>query len=116
VNIFLEKKRAFISKLGLWWPIVLVPIWQEILFRYLPYKFLYLPHGRFWEVGILINLVFASIHWYLGKWFSLWAFLWGLVLWWVMGEFGLLGAILLHSLINVVDIRFGIRKYLQKLP
>lgn len=115
MNTFLEKGRALTSKLGFWWPIVLVPIWQEILFRYLPYIFIYLPYGRFWEIGILTNLVFASIHWYLGKWFILWAFFWGMVLWWVMGEFGIVGAILLHSLINVVDLRFGIRNYLRKL-
>ena len=110
---FLEKGRDATSKLGLVWPIVLVPIWQEVLFRYLPYTFLYLPYGRFWEIGIATNLVFASIHWYLGKWFIFWAFFWGAVAWWVMGESGVLGAILLHSLVNIADLRFGIRKYLQ---
>jgi len=116
VNTFLEKGSAYTSRLGIWWPIVLVPIWQEILFRYLPYTFLYLPFDRFWEIGILTSTIFAAIHWYIGKWFTLWAFLWGMVLWWVMGELGLIGATLLHSLINIVDLKVGIRKYLQKLP
>lgn len=112
----IERLRAYTSKIEPWWAVILVPIWQEALFRYLPYTFLYLTYDRFWEIGILTNVIFASIHWYLGKWFILWAFFWGMVSWWVMGEFGLLGAIFLHSLVNVADIHFGIRKYLQKLP
>lgn len=89
---------------------MLVPIWQELVFRYLPYRFIYLPIGKFWEVGLLSNIVFATLHWYIGKWFTIWAFLWGIILWWVMGRYGLIPAILLHSLVNVVDLRFGIRK------
>ncbi|MEK9178222.1 MAG: CPBP family intramembrane glutamic endopeptidase [Patescibacteria group bacterium] len=102
--------------MGLWWPIVLVPIWQEFLFRYFPYTLLYLPFGRFWEIGVVSNIIFAAIHWYLGKWFILWAFFWGMVLWWVIGRHGILAAILIHSLINIIDFHFGIRKLLQKLP
>lgn len=111
-----KKIRAFTSKTEPWWTIVFVPFWQELVFRYLPFSFLYLPLGKFWEIGIITNLVFAGVHWYLGKWFSLWAFLWGMFLWWVMINFGLAPAILIHALVNLVDLRFGIRTYLQKLP
>lgn len=116
MNTFFEKGRGFISSLGLWWPIVLVPIWQEVLFRYLPFKFIYLPLGRFWEVGVVINVIFAAIHWYMGKWFMVWSFFWGMVLWWVMRKYGIVPAIVIHSLINILDLQFGIRELLQKLP
>lgn len=112
----LEKVRNFTSLLGFWWPIVLVPIWQEVLFRYLPYKFLYLANGRFWGIGIITNIVFAGIHWYLGKWFMAWSFIWGMVLWLVMRKYGIIPAIVIHSLINILDLQFGIRGFLQKLP
>ena len=113
---YVKKIKAYTSKIDPWWSIIFVPIWQEILFRYLPYKYIYLPLGRFWEVGIITNLIFAGVHWYMGKWFMVWSFFWGIVLWWVIVNFGLIPAVLIHALVNIADLRFGIRKYLQKFP
>jgi hypothetical protein len=96
VQEVLGRFKKFTSKFGLWWPIVLVPIYQEFLFRYLPYRFLFLPFGFLWEIGIVTNLIFAACHWYFGRWFMVWAFFWGMVSWLVIAEFGLLGSILLH--------------------
>ena len=112
----IEKIRAYTSKIDPWWSIIFVPIWQEILFRYLPYKYIYLPLGRFWEVGVVTNLFFAAIHWYMGKWFMVWSFFWGMVLWLVMRKYGIIPAIVIHSLINIIDLQIGIRGFLQKLP
>lgn len=109
-----EEIRKFTSRLGPWWPIVLVPIWQEFLFRYLPYKVLFLKFGYFWEIGIVTNLIFASIHWYFGRRFMIWAFFWGMVSWLVIVNFGFIPAVLLHSLVNIADLRFGIRSFLKE--
>lgn len=107
------KEKLARQRYKLWYVLIFTPIWQEFLFRYLPYRYLYLPTGKFWEIGLTTSLVFASIHWYFGKWFVAYTFFWGLVVWLVMGRFGLLGAIFLHSFLNMVDLKLGIRKFLS---
>lgn len=106
--------RGFTSSLGFWWTIVLVPIWQELLFRYIPYRLFYLPGGNFWLVGIISNIFFAAIHWYFGWRFVLCAFLLGMFAWWVMVKFGLLAVIFLHFLSNFGLWYFGFSKFLVK--
>lgn len=106
----MEKLRKQTLKLEPWWTLVFVPIWQEFIFRYLPYQFVFLPTGRFWEIGVLTSLVFASIHWYFGWKFVVCAFIAGFLQWLVMVHYGLLAAILLHSVLNLIDLRFGIRR------
>jgi len=103
------------SKIEPLWTVVLVPIWQEIIFRYLPYKFWYLSTGNFLLVGIVTSIIFALIHWYFGKWFVLIAFLAGLVYWIVMVKYGLIAAILIHAAVNIIDLAFGIRDIIGKL-
>lgn len=95
-----------------WWTIILVPIWQEVVFRYLPFRFWYLPGGNFWLIGIVSNIAFAAIHWYFGIWFMLWAFAAGMFQWWIITKFGLAAAILVHIIVNVVDLTFGLRNLL----
>jgi membrane protease YdiL (CAAX protease family) len=102
-------KIQAIAKFEPYWTLILVPIWQEIAFRYLPWRFWYLSGGNFWVVGITSSIAFAAIHWYFGKWFILWGFVGGMLAWFVMIKFGLLAAILLHALINVIDLTFGLR-------
>jgi len=114
MNGLVKTVRKFSSRIEPWWTVVITPIWQEYLFRYLPYRFLYLPTGAFWEIGLTISAFFALIHWYFGKWFVVYAFVGGFVLWWVMVDFGLISAILVHAFVNIVDLRFGIRKFLTK--
>lgn len=104
--------RGFTASLGFWWSIVLVPIWQELLFRYVPYRFFYLPTGQFWLVGIVFNILFAAIHWYFGRWFILYAFVLGMIAWWVMVRFGLVAVILLHAVTNIALWYFGLSKIL----
>lgn len=111
---FVNNLKKYTASIEPWWTIILVPIFQEFLFRYLPFRFLYLPTGNFWLIGITISLFFASIHWYFGKWFVMYAFVGGMVLWWVMVNYGLIAAIFVHAIINVLDLVFGLRKFLIK--
>ncbi len=101
------------SKIEPFWTIILVPIWQEIIFRYFPYIFWYLPTGNFLLVGFISSVIFASIHWYFGKWFVLAAFFAGLIYWVMMVKFGLLAAILTHALVNTFDLIFGLRSLIK---
>ena len=103
------------SKIEPFWTIILVPIWQEIIFRYLPYKFWYLHTGNFLLVGLISSIIFALIHWHFGKWFVLLAFLFGFVYWAVIVKYGLIAAILTHAFINIIDLAFGIRYLIMKL-
>lgn len=92
-----------------WHTLLLVPVYQEFIFRYLPFKFWYLEGGNFWVVGIVSSLIFASIHWYFGKWFTLYTFFGGLVFWWFMVNFDLLVPIALHAIFNIVDLNTKFR-------
>ena len=113
MTLFIQNFRNITATTEPWWTILLVPIWQEVLFRYLPFRFWYVPLGNFWLVGIVSSIVFASIHWYFGKWFVLYAFGWGVILWWIMTAFGLVAAILVHAIVNVVDLLVGWRVLLR---
>ncbi len=114
MNPIIPNVRDFITSLEPGWTIVFVPIWQEIVFRYLPFRFWYIPGGNFLLVGIASNIAFAAIHWYFGIWFVLWAFVAGMFQWWVMTKFGLLAAIIIHAIVNVVDLTFGLRNLLTR--
>lgn len=103
------------SKIEPLWTIVLVPIWQEIVFRYLPFIFWYLPTGNFLLVGFVSSLLFALIHWYFGRWFVFFALIFGFVYWFVMVQYGLLAAILIHAIVNTIDLTFGIRNFIEGL-
>ena len=103
--------RDFIKTLEPYWTILLVPLWQEIIFRYLPYQLWYVPSHDFWLVGVASSIIFAAIHWYCGKWFVLAAFVAGLAYWFMMVEYGLFAAMLAHALVNGIDIAFGLRRY-----
>ena len=105
----------FTSKIEPFWTIVLVPIWQEIVFRYIPFTFWYLPTGNFLLVGLISSIIFALIHWYFGKWFVFFALIFGFIYWVAMVQFGLLVAILTHALVNTIDLKFGVRNFIGKL-
>ena len=111
---FVQNFRSLVAPLGFSWPIIFVPIWQEFVFRYLPYRFFHLPTNNFWLVGIISSLVFASIHWYSKEWFIAFSFIGGLVLWWIMVKYGLIAAILLHSLANVAIWLLGLKDAIVK--
>lgn len=111
---YVTKLRRATACLEPWWTIIFAPLWQEFIFRFLPYRFWYLQTERFWLIGIASSAAFAVIHWYFGRWFVFWAFGWGIVLWAVMIYFGLLAAIVVHALVNVVDLQFGIRQRLTR--
>lgn len=118
MEIFLElitKFRTVVASIEPWWTIALVPIWQEVIFRYLPFQFWYLPTQNFWLVGIVSSFIFALIHWYFGLVFAVAAFFAGLIYWWVMVHYGLVAVILVHALVNIIDLTFGIRHYLANL-
>lgn len=109
---FVQKIRIVTGSIEPWWTIALVPIWQEIIFRYLPFQLWYLSANNFWLVGIASSFVFALIHWYFGSWFVVVAFIAGLLYWWAMVEFGLVVAILVHATVNLLDVTFGLRQFL----
>lgn len=106
--------RDFADSLGFIWPLVLVPIWQEYLFRYLPYRFLYLSSGKFWLIGIVTTLLFALIHFYFKPWFIVFTFFAGMFAWWLMVKYGLFAAILFHALLNLVAWVFKLKDIILK--
>lgn len=112
MSLIIQSVRDFTAALEPWWTVVLVPIWQEVVFRYLPFRFWYLSGGNFWLVGIASNIAFAAIHRHLGWLFMLWALVAGMFQWWVMVEYGLVAAVLVHAFINIVDMTFGLRRFL----
>lgn len=106
---FIQRIQSLTAQIEPYWTLAIVPIWQELVFRYLPWRFWYLAGGNFWVVAISSSMAFASIHWYFGKWFILWGFVSGMLAWWVMIKLGLFAVILLHAFINVIDLTFGLR-------
>ena len=104
-----------ISKIEPIWTIILVPIWQEIIFRYLPYKLWHLKGGNFLLIGIVSSIIFALIHWYFGIWFVILAFLFGFIYWIVMVKFGLLAAILIHAAVNIIVLTFDLKSLIGNL-
>lgn len=112
IRTYRSKYVSATSRIEPGYTVVIVPIYQEILFRWVPFEFLYPIAGYFWLTGTILSLLFALTHGHLGKWFILYAFIGGLVLWYVVASFGLLSAILVHAVINIFDLKFGWRKYL----
>lgn len=103
----IEKWQEFIAKIEPWWTLIGAPVMQELIFRFLPFQ-IYLIYGKFYEIGIVSSLLFAAIHWYFGKRFVLYAFVWGLILWMVIVNYGFVAVIILHVLLNIVHLRLGI--------
>jgi len=104
---------AATSRIEPWYTVVIVPIYQEILYRWIPFIYIYPLTGYFWTTGAFLSLLFALTHTHLGKWFVLYAFVGGVVLWYLLVVYGLLIAIVVHAVINILDIKFGWRKLLQ---
>lgn len=89
-------------------PLVIAPIWQELVFRYIPFKFLPFTQNHFWTVGIATSLLYGLIHWYFGWIAVVLTFIWGLILWYIVSKYGLIPVILLHSGMNLIVIALGI--------
>ena len=102
-----EKWQSITARIEPWWTIVGAPIVQEFIFRFIPYQ-IYFSYGNFYGIGITSALFFAVIHWYFGKWFVLYSFLWGLIFWLVIGNYGFLWVVILHGAINVIHWRLKI--------
>lgn len=97
------------------WTVVGAPVIQEIIFRFIPYQYLVPYFGiDYLLAGIFTSVAYASIHWYFGKWFVLYTFFLGLLLWYIIGEFGIVAAIIVHSLANIIDLRVGWREMLRR--
>ncbi|HEY4473944.1 MAG TPA: CPBP family intramembrane glutamic endopeptidase [Candidatus Paceibacterota bacterium] len=106
----------YTSRIEPWYTIVLVPLWQEFLFRFLPFQFWYLHTGEFLLAGLVGSALFATIHWYFGWRFVLYAGIGGMFLWWVMVTYGFFAVVFLHALVNAIDLAFGLRKFLIENP
>ncbi|MFY9461643.1 MAG: CPBP family intramembrane glutamic endopeptidase [Candidatus Sungiibacteriota bacterium] len=102
-----ERWQSVTARTEPWWTLIGAPVMQEFIFRLLPYQ-LHLAYGRFYEIGIASALLFAAIHWYFGRWFVLYAFVWGLILWFVIVNYGFLWVVIIHSFVNVIHLRSGI--------
>ena len=110
---FIQRIKSLTASLEPGWTAILVPFWQEFVFRYLPFNFFYISSvENFWLAGIISSVAFASIHWYFGRLFVLYAFSGGVILWWVIVNYGFAAAVFLHAVVNIVDITFGLRHYL----
>ncbi len=103
----IEKWQEITSKIEPWWTLIGAPVTQEFIFRFLPFQ-LYLVYGGFYKIGILSSLLFAAIHWYFNKWFVLYSFAWGLILWMIMVNYGFTAVVVLHGLLNVLHLWLGI--------
>lgn len=111
-----KKITSYTSRIYYFWAIIGAPIIQELVFRFIPYQFFYIQGGKYWEVGVISSVIFASIHWYFGNWFVLYTFVVGLfVYWWAMVNFGLIGAILAHSIVNILDLSIGLRNKIGQM-
>ena len=110
---YIRNKTAGIEP---WWTLVCAPIFQEFIFRFLPYQFIYklTLTNEFWTIGLISSFLFATIHWYFGKWFVIYSFVWGLILWWLMVKYGLIMVIAVHAIANLLHIQLGIIK-IQKI-
>ena len=93
--------------------VIRAPIVEEIVFRFIPFL-IYQEIGQFALVGIVSALIYALIHLRFGRTFVVYAFIFGIFAWFVMVNFGLIFAILAHSLLNIIDWKFGIRRILTK--
>ena len=111
---FASLVRSYTSKFEPWWTIIGAPLIQEVVFRFIPYQLFYLPTGKYWLVGIVTSIVYALIHWYFGIPVVIGAFILGLLLWWVMVKFGLLPAVFLHFLVNLVILAIWGERWLAK--
>ncbi len=106
--------RNFADSTGFVWPIILVPIWQEYLFRFLPYRLLYLPSGKFWLIGVMTSLLFALIHFYFKPWFIVFTFFAGMFAWYLLVKYGFLAAVLFHALLNLIAWVFKLKELILK--
>lgn len=108
-----QKIRQQSSLIEPWWTLAGAPLFEEFLFRFLPYRFVFIPYGYYWIVGVISSILFALIHRRFGKWFVAYAFVWGLVLWWIMVHFGFLAAVLLHGAVGFIHFRLGFKKLIS---
>lgn len=99
---------------GLFMPLLIAPIWQEIVFRYLPFKYVPFANNHFWLVGLITSILYGLIHWYFGWAFVIATFVWGLILWYVVSKYGLFAVIILHAGVNLILITLGILNVTQK--
>lgn len=112
----LDSMRNITKSIEPWWTIIGAPVIQEFFFRFIPYTYAYLPFARFWLIGITSAVLFALIHWYFGKLFLAYSFLWGLILWLVMDSYGFSAVVLVHVVLNILHIQFGVIRLDKTLP
>jgi membrane protease YdiL (CAAX protease family) len=86
--------------------VIVFPLVEEIIFRGIPEFFLWMfsPTGNHWIFGIIVSAVFAAVHGFEDEKgnpiLPLPQFAGGLVLWYVMRQYGLCYAFAVHALTN----------------
>lgn len=89
------------------------PILEEIVFRFVPFL-IYQRIGYFIFIGILSSAIYALTHQKHGKLFIIYTFFFGLIAWVIVVNYGIIFAILAHSLLNIIDWKIGTRRILTK--
>ena len=100
--------RKYTLRIEPWWTLVFAPLIQEFIFRFVPYKFLYVGTEQFWAIAFATAFAFALIHWYFRVWFVFYSFAWGLVLWWIMVSSVFVAVVLVHSILNFFHMRLNL--------
>lgn len=100
-------------KQSLFGAFIRAPIVEEIAFRFIPFL-IYQTTGNFILVGVASSFLYALIHWKFGKSFMIYTFIFGLFAWYVIVNYGLIPAIITHSLLNIIDWKIGTRRILTK--
>ena len=94
------------------WTLIGAPIVEEFIFRLLPYQ-LYLSIGQFWFWGFISSILFAVIHTAFGKWFMLYSFALGLILWFFMSVYGYFVVVIIHGLLNIIHLKLNFKRLKQ---
>ena len=97
------------------WPFFGAPVVEEAIFRLIPYL-IFLRAGESLIIGLISSILFMLIHINFGVSFMLYTLASGFAFWIIMLRFGIGGGIIvcivLHSALNILDWKFGIRKKL----
>ncbi len=100
-------------KENLFGAVVKSPVLEEIAFRFIPFL-IYERVGQFALIGLISSLVYAVTHQKHGNYFIAYTFFFGILAWVIMVNYGVIFAILAHSLLNIIDWKIGTRRLLSK--
>src|SRR3989344_3208307 len=104
--------RRILTSFEPWWTLIGAPVVEEFIFRLLPYQ-LYLSIGQFWFLGFVSSILFAVTHISFGKWFMVYSFTLGLLLWALMDAYGYFAVVIIHGLLNIIHLKLNFKRLKQ---